>query len=272
MPTQSYIAVITRRASADIQDAASLTATQLGLLQGRTVRETVDTNLCIIELEVGTKVLVLPVDDALDCGWVAVVYKAPGLYEARMGWVLPWVLTPWKEHPETEMEVIQVHRIHKRGGRAPSLIVPDQVGRRSGIHHWDIYGDGDDFVVLNAAWYQEHHRRHGATPDCSGHCASVVQRVATDKACMYDVLDFAFAERGIYVFCHHAVHRSVATAHILIHAMGRRVNWDYAKPQKCWRCCNRPIWEHLNLLWASLRTLPQNSDARQSFYGAVLGL
>ena len=191
----------------------------------------------VTELQVGTKVLLLP-QETDDYGWQCVVLVDAGLAEVT------WV------HPETLgsvftaiLDVVTVGHAKQRSGCAAThCIGPTKPGTR-------FVGGGQ--LVLDARW----EGRGDGDERCTGFCSCVVEQIASDPQRMAGIMSFAFQERSGWVVCNRAKHRSVAASRILEYCFNRRVNYDFAVQQRRCAVCASPA--HSAGINRAIRSLPR---------------
>ena len=241
----------------------SLTAEFLRLEIRETFDETLEANLSVVELPIGSLCFVMP-SVSEDAGWTAILFYDNGV--AVMGWIHPEVWTPFLQE---DLPVVTVHHILERGSKEPSLYFDAGLGPRDpGFYERAGKYPGQIDYVMNCIWRGS--GRYGSTRDCSGHCVSVVTGFARDRVRMGGVLLFAITPHTSIVYCRHAKHRSVAVGNILSIIAARRIEWKYACRVWCHFCCGEHIMDHPDRLYAALRELPGNTDISRSLIHACL--
>ena len=194
------------------------------------------------ELPPGTKVLVLPKEDA-DAGWAPVVV-ADDRDGARFTWHHPDCLKPFPAG--SDLGVVTVGHTCSRGRDPPSHNVENLW---CGAHCQPL--------VLDARW-EEADQSARDTTYCSGWCASVCVETASLPNRVADILTFASAGRSGYALCNRGKHRSLSAAVILELFFGRRVDYQFASR---WRPCDckRPAHRNKGCIAAAFRSLPKRT-------------
>ena len=189
------------------------------------------------ELPPGTKVLVLPKEDA-DAGWAPVVV-ADDRDGARFTWHHPDCIKPCP----AGLGLVTVGHTCSRGRAPPSHTVENLWRER--------------LRLLDARW-PEADQSARDTPYCSGWCASVCVETASLPNRVADILTFASAGRSGYALCNRGKHRSLSAALILELFFGRRVDYQFASR---WRPCDckRPAHRNKGCIAAAFRSLPNRT-------------
>ena len=158
------------------------------------------------ELPVGTRVLVLPLEDA-DVAWAPVVVDDDH-YGARFTWHHPECI---RLFPLSELGgCVTVGHTRQRNRNAPSHIIATY---GTGVYDVSSAGCPRD-LVLDARW-EEVDTRTRITNFCTGWCACVCVETASLPNRVADIMWFAsYCDSGSVV-CRFGKHRSLSAARIL---------------------------------------------------------